>query len=139
MMTLVYLSVKTYPFSYLKIDQFPFELTEYTANVDEIYRIMREIYGLQDPIVLDMRYKEVKDSPRTRGKYFQKCLFRKKINKHLILLIMKGEIFWNTNKLFYFLERPEWEEHSSKLQHKTINHITYFDNRRFTYYKSQEF
>lgn len=46
----------------------PIELNEFIANIDDIKQIIKDQYGMQDPIVLDRRYIEIRDDPRTRGK-----------------------------------------------------------------------
>lgn len=83
---------------------------------------MNTEYGIQDPIVLDRKYKEIHDDSRTRG-----------------------EIFWNTNNVFYFISRNDWENFYSEpdckfhqIKLKKVNHTTYFDKNRPTYYKYKE-
>ena len=51
-----------------------------------IKRLLSNLYELYDPVILDVRYHEVKDSSTTRG-----------------------ERFWNTNQIFYFVEKDDWE------------------------------
>lgn len=53
----------------LNNNQFPFELSEHTANVKNIRQIIKEKYGVKNPIILDQRYLEVKDYAKTRGYY----------------------------------------------------------------------
>lgn len=36
------------------------------------------------------------------------------------------------------MEKNDWEQYNN-MKHKTINHVTYFDKKRPTYYKSKEF
>ncbi|CAF1033186.1 unnamed protein product [Brachionus calyciflorus] len=100
----------------------PFNLTEYTANLDYIRKQMINEHGIEDPIVLDRKYKEIRDHVTTRG-----------------------ENFWNTNNIFYFIDRKDWEKFDvepqckyHQIKFKKINHSTYFDNSRPNYFKSKE-
>lgn len=83
---------------------------------------MKNEYGVEDPVVLDRKYKEIRDHATTRG-----------------------EIFWNTNNVFYFISRNDWENFYTEpeckfhqIKFKKVNHTTYFDTMRPTYFKSKE-
>ena len=83
---------------------------------------MSSEYGILDPIVLDRKYKEIRDHSTTRG-----------------------ENFWNTNNIFYFISRKDWQNFysepdckSHQIKLKRVNHTTYFDKNRLTYYKCEE-
>ena len=79
-------------------------------------------YGMDDPMVMDRKYKEIRDHPTTRG-----------------------ELFWNTNRVFYFIDRKDWDNFNVEpeckfhpIKNKKINHTTYFDSSRPSYYKSSD-
>lgn len=83
---------------------------------------MKGEYQIIDPVILDRNYKEIRDSGTTRG-----------------------ERFWNTDNIFYFIERQDWDTFNREpeckfhqIKFKKVNHTTYFDKFRDTYYKSAE-
>ena len=110
----------------------PFDLTNLTANVPQITKIINDHLNIKDPILLELRfmtntvkYQNIKDDARTRG-----------------------ELFWNSKRKFYFITRQDWELaqyesklhalHSSDFNAKQLNvkHKTYFDKNRETYFKN---
>ena len=110
----------------------PFDLTNLTANVPQITRIINDQLNIKDPILLELRfmantvkYQNIKDDARTRG-----------------------DLFWNSKRKFYFITRQDWELaqyesklnalHSSDFNAKQLNvkHKTYFDKNRETYFKN---
>lgn len=98
----------------------PFDLTEPTANIPTLKNIIRKNLDIDEPIILDTKFKEVKESNKT-------C----------------GEIFWNNHNKFYFLDRFEWQRYDyslpdcefDRIKFRNIKHKTYFDRNRETYFK----
>lgn len=99
----------------------PFDLTEPTANIPTIKGIIQTNLEIPDVIILDSKFKEVKDSSKNRG-----------------------EAFWNNSNNFYFLDRFEWQRYDyslpdcefDRVKFRNIKHKTYFDRNRNTYYKN---
>lgn len=99
----------------------PYDLTEPTANIPTINQIIRANLGIPESIILDTKFKEVKDSATTRG-----------------------EAFWKNSNKFYFIDRYEWERYDNSLvdvefdriKFRNIRHKTYFDKSRESYFKN---
>jgi hypothetical protein len=109
----------------------PFVLSDITANVPTINRMITDQVGLKEPVLLELRfmscvkYQAIKDGARTRG-----------------------ELFWNSKRKFYFISRDDWEKaqfesklhalHCSdfRVKHLNIVHKTFFDKKRDTYFKN---
>lgn len=109
----------------------PFDITDTTASVPSLVKLIKEQLKQPDPVLLELRftngvkYQEIKDSSRTRG-----------------------ELFWNSKRKFYFINKEDWEMaqneaklhclHKSELnlRHLNIKHKTYFDKSRDTYFKN---
>ena len=71
-------------------------MNDFISNIDSIKALISSQFEVDDPIILDNRYMELRDSPR-----------------------MRGEAFWNSNQVFYFIERDIWEEFKfNKENHK---------------------
>ena len=47
--------------------KYPFNLTEWTANVNHICKIVTTDLNVENPVILDTNFKVVKDSNTTRG------------------------------------------------------------------------
>lgn len=100
----------------------PFDLTEPTANITTLHNIIKQnMKSIQFPVILDAKFKEVKESPKTRG-----------------------EAYWNNHNKFYFIDRFEWDRYDNSLpdcefdriKFRNIKHKTYFDTKRDTYFKN---
>lgn len=99
----------------------PFDLTEPTANIPTINRIIKNNFDVSEAIILDSKFKEVFDHAKTRG-----------------------ELFWKNSNIFYFIDRYEWERYDNSLadcefnkcKFRNIRHKTYFDKSRESYFKN---
>ena len=113
------------------------------SNVPTLKKIIKDNLNLEDPVILDAKFLQVKDSPTTRGR-----TSKLKINftQSLIENIIKDRSFWNTAKKFYFIDRVILEVFDKYLpetnlediRYKNIRHLTYFDKNRYTYYRKPQ-
>ncbi len=54
----------------MEIHKVPFDLTDPTSNIPCISKIIKMHLDIEDPIILDAKFKEVKDTASTRGSLF---------------------------------------------------------------------
>ena len=96
-------------------------MTEPTANIPTINKIITDNLDIPELIILHRKFQEVKNSAKTRG-----------------------EIMWNNNNKFYFIDRFEWQRFDyslpntefDRIKFRNIKHKTYFDKSRKTYFKN---
>ena len=52
----------------MKISKYSLELNRYVANVNEIKKMLVELYEAKEPLLIDHSFSEIADSKVTRGK-----------------------------------------------------------------------